>query len=290
MCRVAHGMDVMDIVNWVSPSFSYRPRIPSMECHNSVLFQQDYFVIVCGWGNMMRNNLLLFDLRETPVLSALPCVTSNLPEFRYGFSLNEHQGKLYVLGGFRGGGYSNSTSSFYSIDLSISEDQAVASYSVVDSSTDMIERGFHTANIVDINSKPTLLVWGGLHHNVAIGALELFDFDSKTWRRGTEDHHLSYSEHLISLGEVNGQEPSPRSGHSCSLIRDKYGNSHLFMVGGSNGGDLLRDGMDLNQIHVLSILPAIEKTKDVMVWTELVLPFVKSSRGRSRRIPGRNHT
>ena len=72
---------------------------------------------------------------------------------------------------------------------------------------------------------------------------------------------------------------------------DAYGNTHLIMLGGSTGGDLLRDGVDLSQIQVLSILPKAEDSRDAIVWTELNLPFLRpSSRGRSRVIPGRNHT
>ena len=154
-----------------------------MECHSAQLIQNRYLAVVCGWGNSMRNSLMLFDLNDLPELSPVHTVTSQTPEFRYGFSLTEHEDKLYLLGGFRGGGYSNSTSDFYQIDLSISHEEATATYSTVESAL-MIERGFHTACVATINAKPTLVVWGGLHHNVAIGALELFDFESRTWRRG----------------------------------------------------------------------------------------------------------
>ena len=72
---------------------------------------------------------------------------------------------------------------------------------------------------------------------------------------------------------------------------DAYGNTHLLMLGGNTGRDLLRDGLDLNQIQVLSILKKAKESRDVMVWTELNLPFLKpSSRSRHRIIPGRNHT
>lgn len=239
----------------------------------------------------MRNSVMLFDLMQTPVLSPVPCTTYQTPEFRYGFSLTEYDDKLYLLGGFRGGGYSNSTSDFYQIDVSISNEEASATYSVMES-VPLIERGFHTACVATLHAKPTLVVWGGLHHNVAIGALELFDFESKTWRRGRHTLKRSHS-CVISCyaGEAHGDEPSPRSGHSCNKMTDAYGNTHLIMVGGSTGGDLLRDGVDLNQIQVLSILTKAEEKSDVMVWTELSLPFLKSSsRGRQRVISGRNHT
>ena len=180
----------MDIVRWMNPTYSSRQRIPSMECHCSQLVYNHYLAVVCGWGNSMRNSVMLFDLTDTPTLSPVRCVTSAPPEFRYGFSLSEYENKLYLLGGFRGGGYSHSTSGFYQIDLSIADEEAMATYSPMESSSRMTERGFHSACVATINMKPTLIIWGGLHDNVAVGALELFDFESKTWRQGKSNYHL----------------------------------------------------------------------------------------------------
>ena len=44
--------------------------------------------------------------------------------------------------------------------------------------------GYHTTNVVTMNNKHMLLVWGGLHNRAATTKLELFDIDENIWMEG----------------------------------------------------------------------------------------------------------
>ena len=44
--------------------------------------------------------------------------------------------------------------------------------------------GYHTTNVVTMNKKHMLLVWGGLHNRAATTKLELFDIDENIWMEG----------------------------------------------------------------------------------------------------------
>jgi hypothetical protein len=160
----------------------------------------------------------------------------------------------------------------YSVNLSLKNDSCFdATYSVVApaaGSANITARGFHAAVVVKINQKPTLLIWGGMHNNVPIGELQLFDIESRVWRAGS----------------VIGSEPSPRFGHSCSVLEDEFGNTHLVMVGGSDGSDMIRDGRDYRQIHVLSVIRNPQTPEaDTLVWSS---PPINAS----GQVPGRCHT
>ena len=97
-------------------------------------------------------------------------------------------------------------------------------------------RGYHSAVIIKINGHESMLVWGGLHEHNPISILEIYDFVTQTWRQ-------------IPSNRIQGKEPVPRFGHSCCLV----GENQLVFIGGSDGNDLLRNGKELRDIHVLTI-------------------------------------
>jgi len=123
-------------------------------------------------------------------------------------------------------------------------------------------RGYHSAVVVRIDARDCMLVWGGLHHRGRIGQLELLDLQSMQWRPGHAD----------------GMEPSARFGHSCVAItagdypsktsrttslQQQVEVDRLVFAGGSNGSDLVRNGEELYDIHVLHIVRACAFTTTI---------------------------
>lgn len=101
--------------------------------------------------------------------------------------------------------------------------------------------------VVQLGGRDSLLVWGGLHHRAPTTRLELCDLTSHTWRE------------VVTQGE----EPSPRFGHSCVPLlasdwaagtekRTEAGEvavDRLVFTGGSDGSDLVRNGRELREVR-----------------------------------------
>lgn len=87
----------------------------AMECHGSALVLGTYMCVVEGWGDLMRNTISVFDLSSLPRLTHISIVTSNVPSFRYGFSVTKiSEMKLLLYGGFCSGGYSTLSPLYHS--------------------------------------------------------------------------------------------------------------------------------------------------------------------------------
>jgi len=101
--------------------------------------------------------------------------------------------------------------------------------------------------VVQLGGRDSLLVWGGLHHRAPTTRLELCDLTSHTWRE------------VVAQGE----EPSPRFGHSCvPLLAADWAEGtekttgagevavdRLVFTGGSDGSDLVRNGRELREVR-----------------------------------------
>lgn len=83
---------------------------------------------------------------------------------------------------------------------------------------------------------------------------------------------------------ADGVAPEPRFGHSCAWQK---GSNRLVFVGGSNGGDLLRDGDDLyGEVCVLTVLDgAVAGSPPSLSWST---PVVHGAVPHG--IGGRTHT
>ena len=57
--------------------------------------------------------------------------------------------------------------------------------------------GYHTANIVTLNGRHSLVVWGGLHHRAPTTRLEVFDLENNIWRAGKCMCGLCYLDYLL---------------------------------------------------------------------------------------------
>jgi hypothetical protein len=244
------------------------------------------------------------------------CSTLYIPRFRYGFTVctTTASDKVLLYGGFRQGGYSGDSNELFQVDFSVkltvesrggeevmmTAAQALsdkdsflnshvsslqASYSIAPQhhlSTSPAERGcpfraagvanttrasgtvvptprgFHSAIIVHINGEECMLVWGGLHNGGCLQALEAFNVEQKRWNR------ISSS----------GAHLSRRFGHSCIF---QASHRRLVFTGGSDGSDLLRNGSELCDIGVLTIVN--DGSGDQFLWSSptISLNYIRES-------------
>eukprot|EP01041_Mallomonas_annulata_P008720 gene8720-18031_t len=128
--------------------------------------------------------------------------------------------------------------------------------------------------------RPCMLVWGGIHQRHPIGNLQALRLDSLAWIQ------VPYS----------GLEPSPRFGHSCILLNNeilakdkKTPVRRLVFIGGSDGSDLIRNGRELHDVHVLTIIPGDGNATDTLVWSTPMLLSTEGG-GSLATFPGRCHS
>jgi len=122
----------LDKVKWLrlkNSEYNRGPQLEKMEAHTATSMLNRFVVVVGGWCNSSDNRIDVIDGEGldggtdqdpggTPLpLVTLPAFTENTPTFRYGFSTTEYRGRLIVLGGCRGGGYSNDCNNCYFVDL-----------------------------------------------------------------------------------------------------------------------------------------------------------------------------
>ncbi len=106
--------------------------LEKMEAHTATTFLNRFVVVIGGWCRANDNGVHVIDasvlcnnsdsdsasIGDTNYpLVTLATVTKNTPIFRYGFSTTEYQGRLLVLGGCQGGGYSHDCNNLYFVDL-----------------------------------------------------------------------------------------------------------------------------------------------------------------------------
>lgn len=101
-------------------------------------------------------------------------------------------------------------------------------------------RGYHAAVMLDDHN---LLVFGGICNSAAIAAPEVLNLKTWAWSRP----------------RFRGREPAPRFGLSLTSLDD----GRIVLIGGSTGSDLLRNGVDFADVHVL-----VEGPGGVLGWRE----------------------
>ncbi len=132
--------------------------------------------------------------------------------------------------------------------------------------TAAITRAYHSSNIILYNNERTMIVFGGLHEHQSCNSLQMLDIRTNSWSSP------------IALGTP----PSARFGHS-----DTYHPSldKLIICSGSDGNDLTRNGRELRDIHILSIIRGSPQDGDSLVWsTPVISPEI------SKCLPGRCHS
>lgn len=132
VARRLEASSELDKVKWLrlrNSEHNRGPLLEKMEAHTATAILNRFVVVVGGWCNSSDNRIDVIDggalqtetdedRGGTPLpLITLPTFTENTPSFRYGFSTTEYKGRLIVLGGCRGGGYSNDCNNCYFVDL-----------------------------------------------------------------------------------------------------------------------------------------------------------------------------
>eukprot|EP00753_Platysulcus_tardus_P021077 PLAT8610.2.p1 GENE.PLAT8610.2~~PLAT8610.2.p1 ORF type:complete len:576 (-),score=205.79 PLAT8610.2:111-1838(-) len=217
-----------------------------------------------GFGRGIHQDVWAVNLEEWPSVTYqyLPVVGETVPHPCYGGTLTAVGDQAVSVGGMLFGGYQGELDAVWSMRMeNVAQDdgsihRCVRWQSVELDGHPMTPRGYHTATASLDES--FIAVFGGISQSEAIADLVFIHVDG--WR--------------CEEPATTGAPPAPRFGASVSFIGE-----HMWVVGGGNGGDLLRDGVDLASVHSLH-LPSL-------TWTEV------SVRGELEQMPrwiGRCHT
>jgi hypothetical protein len=143
-------------------------------------------------------------------------------------------------------------------------------------------RSYHTATVIKYQNRKMMLVYGGIHtqgnqRTTVIQDLELMDFMTGKWYKPSS---------------VSGEEPSPRFGHSCvNIDSNKIPRSEqrLLFTSGTNGTDLIRNGRELQDVYVLTILSssAVDTATTTTMSSNWIWSSVKVD--NPSLLPGRCH-
>jgi len=105
-----------------------------------------------------------------------------------------------------------------------------------------------------------LVAFGGIHNGAACQAFESVEFCGLG------------KEYRWTMISAEGEPPVERFGHASAF---DAGTRRLIIAGGSDGSDLLRDGDELNDVHVFTFGPATRSAQGVAelrgVWSQPVL-------------------
>eukprot|EP00198_Chlamydomonas_reinhardtii_P000110 XP_001689445.1 predicted protein [Chlamydomonas reinhardtii] len=221
------------------------------EGHAASSWGRDSMILFGGWGSGIRNDLYILERPPQPggapwVLPEqdepcgwqwrVPRVAGRKPPVRYGHSATRcgpDGGWLAVYGGMQAGGYAAEISSlallrpFSDLDPA---DYEYEWYLPQLSGADPGARGYHSACASEDGMR--LFVFGGIARRGSTTRLSVIDLRTLTVDRPT----------------TTGGGPSPRFG--CSLFC--YGGK-LWVVGGGNGSDLARSGVDLFDVWTLDL-------------------------------------
>lgn len=291
------AMKKLDKCKWedMKNGKTYSHSLVPMECHAGCMLNDRYLAIVQGWGPGWTNDIIIFDTCQLPNIIRVNCIpTDNMPDFRYSFTVcAASSDKLLLFGGFQNGGYSMDCNELYEIHIhpvsthELTEEDAGMKFRcqylaapIERSSVTAMARGFHSAVIITAsigntttsNHRPPfskhMIIWGGIHNRHVIRCLQSYNIEEKIWN---------------NVSTV-GAEPTPRFGHSCmSVPSANEFQSCLIFIGGSNGSDLHRNGVELKELHVLTRVAALDHP-DTFVWST-----PSASAPDTNRLPGRCH-
>ena len=135
LARRLQACSEMRKVKWLKlqyPDQNPGPILEKMEAHTATTFLSRFVVVIGGWCRANDNSVHAIDASVLDPASdsassssadthhplvTLTTFTENTPTFRYGFSTTEYQGRLLVLGGCQGGGYSHDCNDVYCVDM-----------------------------------------------------------------------------------------------------------------------------------------------------------------------------
>jgi hypothetical protein len=215
-----------------------RPPLPREGSAGCVWQPAHGLVCLGGWTDRgLSSQVTLLQLGEQGELSASPVAVRHMEMFqaRYGHSLTAcgDGDQLYVFGGMTAGGYSGELADLGSLDAVYEEDAEQFTYRAVRPRAGTPwpgARGYHSACASACGRQ--LVIFGGIQDGAACAQLAVLDTGSQTW----------------TLPAPEGDAPCARFGHSATVF-----DGGMWVVGGSNGGDLLRSGEDLTDIWRLDL-------------------------------------
>jgi len=143
-----------------------------------------------------------------------------------------------VFGGLRSGGYRGETNDLAVLEPSGGGGGEMVWTSPETSGLEPQPRGYHSACCSEDGTR--LYVSGGICDGDCTDSLAVLDLTTMCW----------------DVPATTGAGPPRRFGHTSVVWRNT-----LFIIGGGNGGDLLRSGVDLNDVWTLDL--------STLKWTEV---------------------
>lgn len=290
------GMSNLSILHWRQPLYETREDFfPAQEAHSSLLFHDAFFVSFGGWGPF-GNSIDLYDIRNLPKVHKFLSVGDLGDPFIYGFStvkVDENSALIFggcTMGGYRGGVNDLKLFTFlpftdeeftlldsnpqYKLEPQIQQHFSLSCIRYDTSTCMPAGRGYHSAVMIVFNNARSMVIFGGLQDGAGpqnstspVQKLEMYNIEYQTW----------------SQAHATGTEPSARFGHSCVYHART---DCMIFTGGSNGSDLFRNGIDLDDMHLLKIVRSLDSTSsDSLVWSQ---PLIDPA--QRRLIPGRCHS
>eukprot|EP00002_Diphylleia_rotans_P011019 TRINITY_DN2187_c0_g1_i2.p1 TRINITY_DN2187_c0_g1~~TRINITY_DN2187_c0_g1_i2.p1 ORF type:complete len:578 (-),score=95.59 TRINITY_DN2187_c0_g1_i2:390-2123(-) len=206
-----------------------RSSVRARECHPMTTL--GHYIVLFG-GFCDDRDIHVIDAREeNPKWKRAVTLQGLHPGFIYGHSLTAiSDTKVVLFGGMNQPGYSGATSRCFLLELIDDTGTPTFRWSRIKvNGTAPSPRAFHAATYY----KNSIYVLGGLLHSEPVAPLLYkLDCDSWTW----------------SNIETDTSAVRPRFGCSLSVVQD-----HLYLIGGGDGIDILRDGEDFCDAFVLNL-------------------------------------
>ena len=204
-----------------------------------------------GWSRLMPERGCGTSFVYGASLTALPPIDNTA-------NPNVHIAKAVRFGGFAGGGYSQETNEVWVLTIRDEEHSdgmlsQTASWERIRTSGDPVSgRAYHTATLINDRY---LVVIGGMTERGSV--IEEFMLDTHTWT-------------WIDL--TLACKGAPRGRHGHSVVHDTR-RDRLVMFGGGSGTDLLRSGVDNDQVWELNLndmeIPYVFDDDDMWKWNKL---------------------
>eukprot|EP00873_Tetraselmis_striata_P019844 jgi/Tetstr1/440108/TSEL_028466.t1 len=241
--RRKHMLRGLHAVEWEPlPAGSSKSRPCAREGH-SFAPHRGGAVLFGGWGGAIRNDVYRLDCAELERSGEVMWRSINarrggdVPHVRYGHSLTACGDLLVAFGGMISGGYRNDLDDVAVLRPRPEDDElqppgggGMQFFQPVCEGPAPCARGYHSACASPDGTK--LYIFGGISHGRGCNELAVLDVTTWTW----------------TLPATHGELPSPRFGSAMAVY-----NNQLWVVGGGRGGDLLRSGPDVHDVHCLDL-------------------------------------
>lgn len=235
--RAGDALTTLSCVSWRrSPLISgtaFAPREGSAcAVYNNKLFMFGGWTVI-GMG--MDVTHLALSEEDSGFTATRLRVSAASPSPRYGHSVTACSSSIILFGGMTGGGYTGERNDLWFFKISSKANQLEGEWSrPVCSGTPPPPCGYHSAT----HHEGQLYVFGGISAGEANGGPFVLDLATLVWT----DLSCSFA-------------PPARFGHSAHVFRESRSDSDgLYIFGGGNGGDLLRDGVDLCDVWRFDLL------------------------------------